>query len=64
MGRERGGFLGRGSQLEGLGSVVNSPSVGSGARRFSCILEAPDGISWNLLEPCKFGGMAPLGPPF
>jgi len=27
----------------------------------SCILEAPDGLSWNLLR-AKFGDMAPLAP--
>jgi len=43
-------FSGRGSQLEVWAK-----------RFFSCILEAPDGISWKLLG-AKFG-MAPLPPP-
>ena len=33
------------------------------AKRFSCILEAPDGLSWNLFV-AKFGvGHAPSAPP-
>jgi len=51
------------------GSAVSSPSaVGDGApaaRRFSCISEVPNCLSWNLLGS-KFGrgeGTAPLNPP-
>ena len=33
------------------------------AKRFFCILEAPDGLSWNLLGTKFLGGMAPLNPP-
>ena len=60
-------FLGRGSQLRGLGerNAACSPSGIQGgapaAVKLSCILEAPDGLSWNL-SAAKFGGrgMAPL----
>jgi len=50
-------------------SVVCSPAGVRGgipaAKRFSCILEAPDGLSWNLLR-AQFGGMVhwlPINPP-
>ena len=52
------GFLGIGQpvpphQLGSLGSAVCSPSGVRGGtlatKRFSCILQAPDGLSWNLL---------------
>ena len=33
------------------------------AKRFSCILEAPNGLSWNLLAAKFWGAMAPLPPP-
>jgi len=40
-------------QLEVWGSAVSSPTGvrerALAAERFSCILEAPDGLSWNLL---------------
>ena len=64
-GREQGG----GSQREGSqplltsyrvwGSAVSSSSDGV-AERFSFILEAPDGLSLNLLGPCS-GGHDSLG---
>ena len=45
-----------------VGTLYKLPQRGLGrstaARRFSCILEAPDGRSWNSL-----GVMAPLPPP-
>jgi len=48
-----------------LGSAVSSPSGVRGgaqaAKRFSGILEAPDGLSWNLWGPIP-GGMASLAP--
>ena len=66
------GFLGKGQlaplhQLRGLRSAVSSLSGARGgapvAKRFSCILEAPYGPSWNLLG-VKFGGRhAPLPTP-
>jgi len=47
------GFLGRGSQLEGLGDRCNLPQRvpkrSSAAKKLSCISEAPDGLSWNSL---------------
>jgi len=63
-GRERGwGLGGDDSQLEGLGSTVSSPSevlgTATAAKRFSCILEAPGSLSWNLLG-AKFGKAMPL----
>jgi len=49
-------------QLGDLGSAVSSiAGSGAAAKRFSCILEAPDSLSWYLLG-AKFGrvgGMAP-----
>jgi len=51
-------FSGRGSQLEVWGALYKAPAA---KRFFSCILEAPDGLSWKLLG-AKFG-MAPLPPP-
>ena len=49
------------------GNAVSYPSgIRDGApaaKRFYCILEVPDGISWNLLG-AKFAGMAPSPPPF
>jgi len=48
-------FSGRGSQLEVWGALYKAPAA---KRFFSCILEAPDGLSWKLLG-AKFG-MAPL----
>jgi len=51
------------NQLGGWGIAENSPSVVRGgalaARRFSCILQAPDSLSWNFLE-AKFGEHGPL----
>ena len=48
-----------------LGSDVSSPSgvlcVAPAARRFPCILEAPDSLSTNLLG-AKFGGDGSLAP--
>ena len=32
------------------------------SKKFSCILEAPDGLSWNLSEAKFGGGIAPLPP--
>jgi len=67
-GRERGVvFMGRGSQLGGMGNVVSSPSGIRGraaaAKKFSCILQAPDGLSWNLLCAKFGGGHGPAHPP-
>ena len=58
----------------GWGSAVSSPSGVRGgalaAERFSCILQAPDSLSWNLLMGVNFGGgrswpfaPLPLNPP-
>jgi len=71
-------FWWRGSQsppyhLGGLGSAVSSPSwirgrakvnsaFSAAAKRFSCTIEAPHGLSWNLLGQVR-GDMAPLHPP-
>ena len=33
------------------------------AKKFSCILEAPDSLSWNLLGASSGGGHGPLPPP-
>jgi len=33
------------------------------AKSFSCILEAPDGLSWNLLVPSSVWWDGPLCPP-
>ena len=48
------------------GSAVSSPSGvlggASAAVKFSCILEAPESHSWNLLG-AKFGGHGFLAPP-
>jgi len=71
-GRQRGwGLLGKGAasllptSWEVWGIAVSSSSgVGGGApaaKRFSCILEEPDSLSWNLLG-AKFGGHGPLPP--
>ena len=52
-----------------LGSAVSSPSGVRGgaqaAKRFSGILEAPDGLSWNLWRPSPggHGFLGPLNPP-
>jgi len=72
QGRESGGgILGEGVASpspisQGLGSNVNSPSGVQGgalaAERFSCILQAPDGLSWNLSGAKFRWGHAPLGP--
>jgi len=32
-------------------------------KRFASVLEAPEGLSWNLLGAKFEGGMAPLNPP-
>ena len=65
------GFLGRGSQppphqLEGLGEHCKlSRRVQGGvpaAKMFSCILEAPHGLSWKLVG-AKFAGAWPPWPP-
>ena len=55
-----------GSWGEGVnGSTASSPSGVRGgvpaAKRFSCIPEAPDGLSWNLLRPLQVRGACPLG---
>ena len=74
--RVRMGFVGRGQptgqpiptmQLRGLGSAVSSLSgvrdeAPAGAKRVPCVLEAPDGLSWNWLRT-KFGGAWPLSSP-
>ena len=54
------GFLGRGSQPppNQLGSLGGALA----AKRFSCILEASDGLFWNLLG-AKFGRPWPSCPP-
>ena len=48
-------------------SAVSSPSGLRGgapaAKRFSCIVEAPYGLSWNLLRPSSGKRMALLPPP-
>jgi len=58
------GFLKRGQpasspQARGLGSAISSPSEvrsrSAAAKRVSCMLEAPEGLSWNLMG-AKFGG--------
>jgi len=67
------GFLKRGQpasspQARGLGSAISSPSEVrsrcTAAKRVSCMLEAPEGLSWNLMG-AKFGGggVAALPPP-
>ena len=48
-------------QLKGLSSPNGFRGGGPAAERFSCILEAPDSLSWNLLG-AKLGGRGPLGP--
>jgi len=67
---DRGWGFGKGQpapllQLGDLGSAVSSiAGSGAAAKRFSCILEAPDSLSWYLLG-AKFGqvgGVAPLPP--
>ena len=58
-----GGVLGEGKlaphQLRGLESAASSLSGVRGgapaAKRFSCITEAPDSLSWNLLGPSSRG---------
>jgi len=54
------GFLGRGSHLRVWGTLYAPPA---GGIRFSCILKAPVGLSWNLLEAKVGGGHGPLPPP-
>ena len=44
----------------GLGECCKLPQPPA-AKRFSCIPEAPDGLSWNFLRVSS-GGMAPLAP--
>jgi len=75
--RAGGGVLREGQQAPSpptRGSWVNAVSFPSGirdaaqaAKKFSCILDAPDGLSWNLLEPSsgKAWTLAPfpLNPP-
>ena len=50
-----------------MASAASSPLRGPGevsaAKRFSCITEALDGLSWNILRP-SWGAMAPLPPLF
>jgi len=62
------GFLGIGQSASspparGLGEHCKLPQRGLGlspaAKRFSCILEAPDSLSWNLFGPSS-GEAAPL----
>ena len=49
-------------QLGGWGKIaVSSPGGVLDAKRFSCIPEASDGLSWNLLE-AKFWGAWPTLP--
>ena len=61
MARAGGGVLREGQQAPSpptRGSWVNAISFPSGiqygaqaAKKFSCILDAPDGLSWNLFGP-------------
>lgn len=69
MARAGGGVLREGQQAPSpptRGSWVNAISFPSGiqygaqaAKKFSCILDAPDGLSWNLLG-VKFVGYGTL----
>ena len=53
--------------VELLGSAASSRSGVQGgapaAKRFSCILQAPDGLSWNFFGPSS-GGHYPLKPAY
>jgi len=62
-------FLGRGSwplltSCEGCKLPNGVRGRALAVKWFSCILEAPHGLFWNLLEPSSGGGMTPLPPPY
>jgi len=57
-------YFGWGGKADGPKTEAKWPRVGAPiAKRFSCILEAPDGLSWNLLGAKFGGGMVPLPAP-
>jgi len=71
MGQERGRGSRKGQpapphQLRGLGvrSKLSrrDPGGAPAAKRFSCILEAPHGVYWNLLGPSSRGAWPPASP--
>jgi len=59
LGKGQASFFGPLAKAEARWAEARGPKPLKGF--FACILEAPDGLFWNLLGPSS-GGMGPLGP--
>jgi len=57
-----GGVLGERQPARVSRERCKLPQRDPAAKRFSCILHAPDGLSWNFLGAKFAGGRGPLGP--